>query len=159
MRISPVQLNLYLFTKVQVTPAEAPAFSSDISPRPINWDQVVFGAKIDFGWAEQDEKDRRAFAVRLFLTIDNEQGTPSPYLVELGVMGFFTLLGDIPNEDRENIAKVNGASLLYGVLREMLFGLTARFPAGPAILPSMNFLDLKTSSAAEMTDASSASSK
>jgi preprotein translocase subunit SecB len=150
---------LYSFTKILVSPAKELAFASDISSTPIDWNEIVFGSKIDFGWAEnQDEKDRRAFAVRLLVTINNKEGKPSPYLVDVGVMGFFTLLGEIPNDERESIAKVNGASLLYGVVRELLYSLTARFPAGPAILPSMNFFDLKTALPDEEHEVASSSS-
>ena len=83
--------------------------------------------------------------MKLRLQIANETGNKIPYGVDLQTIGYFDLTSDISAEEREDIAKVNGASLLYGVLREVLFSLTARFPRGPLVLPSVNFFDLKKS--------------
>lgn len=43
----------------------------------------------------------------------------------------------------EDLAAVNGTSLLWSAVREQVLSLTSRMPAGPVMLPTMNFYDLK----------------
>jgi preprotein translocase subunit SecB len=45
-------------------------------------------------------------------------------------------------EERRVRALVNGASLLYGAVREMVSTITSRSAHGPLLLPSLNFQDL-----------------
>jgi preprotein translocase subunit SecB len=45
-------------------------------------------------------------------------------------------------EERRVLALVNGASLLYGTVREMVSSITSRSAHGPLLLPSLNFQDL-----------------
>lgn len=145
MKVSPVQLGAYLISRVSVEPREPvsltpiPLTKDDI----VDWQGVNLQSNVEFGWGDGQGDNPRAFVVRLRLRIANESGKPAPYNVDLESVGYFELLGEIPLEDREGIAKVNGASLLFSALRELLFSLTTRFPKGPLVLPSVNFHDLK----------------
>ncbi len=40
---------------------------------------------------------------------------------------------------------VNGASMIYGSIREMISNVTSRSMAGPLLLPSLSFIDSKPS--------------
>lgn len=48
------------------------------------------------------------------------------------------VLGDV-----EDLAVVNGTSLLWSAIREQVSTLTARMPAGMVTLPTVNFQDLR----------------
>ena len=145
MNASPVQLQVYSLSKVLVVPIKPPELIPTTPPENFDWQGVNFKTEIEFGWVQDhtSQKEPCKFVVRLGVAIDNETGTSIPCNVDLEVIGYFELLGDIPVEDRMDIARVNGASLLFGVLREVLYSLTARFPTGQIILPCMNFLDLR----------------
>jgi hypothetical protein len=43
----------------------------------------------------------------------------------------------------EDLAIVNGTSLLWSAIREQVLSLTARMRAGPVMLPTVHFHDLK----------------
>ena len=45
--------------------------------------------------------------------------------------------------DPEDLAAVNGASMLWSAVREQVLTITSRMRAGPVVLPSVHFHDLK----------------
>jgi preprotein translocase subunit SecB len=146
MKISPVQLRLYLITRVSVEPFEKYNVGTPTPPIEdlFDWDGVTINSNIEFGWGEGQGEDPRAYAMRLTMNLSNDIGGKLPlYRTSVEIIGYFSLIGEIPLNDREDIARVNGASLLWGVVRELLFSLTTRFPKGALILPSVNFHDLR----------------
>jgi len=48
-----------------------------------------------------------------------------------------------PAEKRAQLVQVTGASLAYGMAREVIANLTARGPHGTFLLPSISFLETK----------------
>ena len=46
-----------------------------------------------------------------------------------------------------DLVTVNGAALLWSAIREQLLTLTSRMPAGPVMLPTVHFHDLKQDTA------------
>lgn len=146
MRVSPVQLKAYFLSRVSVLPREEISIKSQHEVQPFeDWNGVNLMSNVDFGWADGQGDDPRAYVLRLRVRITNESGNKAPYNVDLEATGYLELLGDIPLSDREDIAKVNGASLLFGALREVLLSLTVRSPLGPLVLPGVNFIDLRES--------------
>ena len=145
MKTSPLQLKHYVLTRLHIEPREEPSINptDPASLELPDWEGVNLRSKIDFAWAD-GEAEPRSFAMRLRLTVPNETGKPIPYSLDVETVGYFEISEAIEIKDRENIGKVNGASMLYGICREVFFSLTARFPQVPIILPSMNFFDLKT---------------
>jgi preprotein translocase subunit SecB len=99
--------------------------------------------KADLGTAIKSgqEDDPRDFLIDLAISIDNKEGKLAPYNVDVAVVGVFKVLPSLPAEQRRDLLTVNGASILYGVIREMVASLTSRFVAGPLTLPGMNFQD------------------
>lgn len=66
------------------------------------------------------------------------------FIVEL--VGLFELDEKMLKEDKkhaEELFRVNAPSLLFGSVRELLLHLTSRSVAGPYVLPTVAFLDLK----------------
>jgi len=64
---------------------------------------------------------------------------PFIYQIEVHAYGTVEISGDVPQDNREQIAIINGLSLLYGACREMIINVTARSIYGPISIPSLNF--------------------
>lgn len=89
-----------------------------------------------------DAPDRGEYAVTV--GVSNGEGAPGfPYRFAVRVEGFFELMSDEPNEERKRLTVINGASMLYGIIREQLLSLSTRHRNGPLLLPSLDFRGLK----------------
>ena len=140
MRPSPIQLKHVIYSKVFVEPLAIE--NQEPTPAPeFDFKGVNVRAKISFGQKAGEEADPREFFVSLEIEIDNKIGKQTPYSVSMSVLGLFNVLPGLAVEKREDLIVVNGASILYGVIREMTLSLTSRFAAGPLTLPGMNFED------------------
>lgn len=110
-----------------------------------------------------DQEDQRGTPhfVTLRVQIDNQlrDGEPdqrlSPYLLDVEAGAVIILArGAERLGNPEDLIAVNGPALIWGAIREQVATMTARMPAGTAMLPSVNFHDLKKSNrekAAELT--------
>lgn len=143
MRPSPLQLNQHHFSKVLVEiNKEYPKIEEvKLWEKSADFSGVSFSVHLEAGLAEGQENDPEDYVVKLNLLIENKVGKPLPYNLDVEVTGYFKLQKIYPPAEREDIAIVNGASLLYGTIREMVASLTARSAPGPLQLPSMNFRD------------------
>lgn len=145
MQLSPLQLLEYTFDGVSVMPVEGyvadPAFSPGL---------VFFPGKLamsaDTGLALlAEEASYSDFGVRLTLRVSPKEDAQAPYIIQVSVRGVVRMhltqaAGQA--EERRVRALVNGASLLYGAVREMVSTITSRSAHGPLLLPSLNFADL-----------------
>lgn len=145
MQLSPLQLLEYTFDGVSVIPVEGyeadPAFAPGL---------VFFPGKLamsaDTGLALLDEKEKYSdFGVKLTLRVGPKEDAQAPYNIQISVRGIVRMhltQADGQAEERRVRALVNGASLLYGAVREMVSTVTSRSAHGPLLLPSLNFQDL-----------------
>jgi len=145
VQLSPLQLLEYTFDGVSVIPVEGyeadPAFAPGL---------VFFPGKLamsaDTGLALLDEKEKYSdFGVKLTLRVGPKEDAQAPYNIQVSVRGIVRMhltQVDGQAEERRVRALVNGASLLYGAVREMVSTITSRSAHGPLLLPSLNFQDL-----------------
>ena len=145
MQLSPLQLLEYTFDGVSVIPVEGyeadPAFAPGL---------VFFPGKLamsaDTGLALLDEKEKYSdFGVKLTLRVGPKEDAQAPYNIQVSVRGIVRMhltQVDGQAEERRVRALVNGASLLYGAVRDMVSTITSRSAHGPLLLPSLNFQDL-----------------
>lgn len=145
MQLSPLQLLEYTFDGVSVIPVEGyeadPAFAPGL---------VFFPGKLamsaDTGLALLDEKEKYSdFGVKLTLRVGPKEDAQAPYNILISVRGVVRMhltQVDGQAEERRVRALVNGASLLYGAVREMVSTITNRSAHGPLLLPSLSFQDL-----------------
>lgn len=145
MQLSPLQLLEYTFDGVSVMPVEGyeadPAFAPGL---------VFFPGKLamsaDTGLALLDEKEKYSdFGVKLTLRVGPKEDAQAPYNIQISVRGVVRMhltQADGQAEERRVRALVNGASLLYGAVREMVSTITSRSAHGTLLLPSLNFQDL-----------------
>ena len=141
MRPSPLQLRHVLYKKVSVIPHSPIDSETPVRAVGFEFDGINIQAKIGIGQKVGQEDDPRDFIVNLEIKIDGKEGKPAPYLIDIGVVGVFNVLPSLQKEKRKDLVTVNGASILYGVIREIVLSLTSRFAIGPMTLPGMNFED------------------
>ena len=65
-----------------------------------------------------------------------------PYAVAIRGRAFFTFNNQCPREEAEKALRLNGASILYGLLRAQVAQITAQSVHGQFLLPAMNFMEL-----------------
>ena len=147
MQLSPLQLLEYTFDGVSVIPVDGyeadPAFAPGL---------VFFPGKLamsaDTGLALLDEKEKYSdFGVKLTLRVGPKDDAQAPYNIQISVRGVVRMhltQADGQAEERRVRALVNGASLLYGAVREMVSTITSRSAHGSFLLPSLSFQDLAT---------------
>nr|WP_250207817.1 protein-export chaperone SecB [Curvibacter sp. CHRR-16] len=140
-----MQLLEYTFDGVSVIPVDG--YQADPSFAP---GLVFFPGKLamsaDTGLALLDEKEKYSdFGVKLTLRVGPKEDAQAPYNIQISVRGIVRMhltQADRQTEERRVRALVNGASLLYGAVREMVSTVTSRSAHGPLLLPSLNFSDL-----------------
>lgn len=143
MTPSPLQLKSYFFTKVLVElakPFEDPE-STDVKATDFNFNGVNIGTEIGVAVAEHQTDSPTDFMVELKISILNKDGASCPYKIDVAIIGIFDISEKIDKEKRENIVTVNGVSILFGCVREMVASITSRSMHGMLILPTANFTD------------------
>lgn len=147
MNIAPLQPRSIVFQVVSIE--VAPDENNNVIPA----DQFDFGGvniRCDVGHAQaQSEAGEIAdnmFLVGVDVFITNEEGKKAPYVIHVGAKGYFEWVAQkVDPIEMKDLIVVNGASILYGVIREMVSNVTSRSMAGPLLLPSFNFVDQKPS--------------
>lgn len=145
MRLSPLQLLEYTFEGVSVMPVDGYKPEPEFSPN-----LVFFPGKLamsaDTGLVLLlEEKSYSDFGVKLTLRVGPKEDKQAPYQVQVSVRGVVRMhltQAEGQAEERRVRALVNGVSLLYGVVREMVSNITSRSAHGQLLLPSLNFADI-----------------
>jgi len=142
MKPSPLQLKHYHFTRLSVEArkgVDMDALAQGDSVYPEIDEKVDFRIEIELGERVGHDDD---FAVRLALSGEPQEDSNFPYRFSAEIEGMFTISGDDDNDTRKKIVVVNGASMLYGAIRDQLMSITARHMYGAMMLPSADFRGL-----------------
>ncbi len=83
------------------------------------------------------------FQVHLNVALTQDSEKPPGYHGEVEVIGVLRIADTVPEEKRESITAIHGATLLFGMAREMICTITARGPWGMFVLPIVSFAGLK----------------
>ena len=126
MKPSPLQLEAHHFTRI------------DISAREGEIDRNDLPMLCETGYAVDEENPRR-HRVSLKLMIEARPNTRPPYIGEVEVVGYFKVLDGWPEDKMMDLVSVNGPSVLYGAIREMIVNLTGRFSHGAVQIPTVRF--------------------
>ena len=139
MRPSKLKLEHYNLISLHVEPvldAPSPALGTyaDLS-------NIDFGSTVQLGTMDLPNGEARQ-TVELKLEAEPNADTPGfPYKLQITLVGVFDGR-QLPEEKRDALVAVNGASMLYGVAREILLGLTSRAVQGAVMLPTVEFSQL-----------------
>ncbi|WP_156901618.1 protein-export chaperone SecB [Azohydromonas australica] len=91
------------------------------------------------------------------LLLDAEDQQFSPYLIDVEISGVILIpKGAEQLAPPKDLATVNGAALLWSSVREQVLSVTARMPAGPVMLPTVHFQDLRQAPAENAASADAA---
>ena len=131
MSQTPLRLETYFFPKVQI---EA---NPEYSPKDAQEHGDV-QVKMNVGLLASDQDKTRFQLVLDIESIGTETGI-LPYRVSLGAVAFIAVDGDLKHPDIERLVQINGASMLYSAIREMVLMVTGRGPWGAFPLPTVNF--------------------
>ena len=145
MQLSPLQLLEYTFDGVSVMPVDGYVADPKFPPA-----LVFFPGKLamsaETGLQQlNEEKSYSDFKVLLKLRVAPKEGNQAPYQVQASINGVVRMhLPKVDGQDDERRVRalVNGVSLLYGVIREMVTNITSRSVHGQLLLPSLSFADL-----------------
>lgn len=128
MSQSALQLDRYFFSKVSIEASKhlkSPA-------------KMGAATRLE---AARNNKDKNRFLLSLTVTLTAPKDTSAPYCGEVQVIGFFHIHPDLPPDQQDKLISVTGASILYGVAREMIVNVTSRGPWPAVTLPCVNFND------------------
>ena len=97
------------------------------------------------------------FGLKLLLSVEPKEPNSAPYEANVGVRGTFRMhqMADMKDgDDRRKRALVNGVSILYGLVRDMVCTVTSRSSHGQMLLPTLNFASLVNQSPESLGPAS-----
>jgi hypothetical protein len=152
MKPSPIQLLQLTFKRVhvEIDPEHAPAEPPNPLTAVFVFDGVSLTTEVGLAEVDMDHERGPMYLVSLQLLIDNEAVTTdpdrkfSPYRIDIETAGIILLpRGAETLGPPHDLVLVNGAALLWSAIREQLLSLTSRMPAGPVMLPTVHFHDLK----------------
>lgn len=144
MNPSSLQLERAFFRKVLVE-----ALPRKPSTQPLTIESGVSAGRNDTNPAR--------YQVSLTVRLPETAAEGAGYSAHIEVVGLF-LADAIPPTDRERLVPAHAATLLFGMVREMLASLTARGPWPMVTLPTVSFagIQLHAVSAEASKDASTA---
>lgn len=152
MTPSPVQLLQLMFKQVRVEldPKHLPAEVKNPLTSAYTFDGVSIQSEVGIGQGGISDGRGIVFFVELRVAVDNEPNVDTadqkyaPYKIDIAVEGVILIpKGAEQLADPEDLAAVNGASLLWSAVREQVLTITSRMRAGPVVLPTVHFHDLK----------------
>lgn len=127
MNPSPLQLERYFFSKIQIDA------HLDGDPKVAN----IMDSEVETGQALENS---RRFQVVLRLKLRAPEKRQTTYTGEFHAVGFFHVVDDWPEKALSQLVETNGAALLYGAIRETLCNLTSRGPWPAITLKSVTFI-------------------
>ncbi len=142
MRASVIQLKQVFFQRIEVEAVDTAMWSSPSEAAGFDFDGIEFRVSLDVKEAPvEDDSEPLTFIVALGIAIDQAEDRPTPYTLDIAALGLVEVSEKVEKEKRRDLALVNGASLVYGAIRELVTTLTARCIAGPLVLPTADFRD------------------
>ena len=141
MKPAPISLLEYFATDLSFS--ANPNFAAD---RPTEIKEGEFDVDIRLQPAAKAPAEHRW---QLTLEIKHQAApeTNFPYAFRMVLVGFFTAAATVKPEDEERTVKIHGASVLYGMAREIVRSVTGRGPHRPVMLPTVSFYEKSTNSA------------
>jgi preprotein translocase subunit SecB len=89
-------------------------------------------------------ESRRDFLVPLSIDVNRRKADRDRlgYSVELRISGYFSVHGEERDDLVYGMVNLNAPAILYGIARGIVAQFTAFAPAGPVMLPSVNFAQI-----------------
>lgn len=139
MKFSPLQLVHSQFTAISIMSNDISQTETPSSETPypaVSEDNIE--TNITLGLPD-DNPDPHDFVVLLGVSSSDEAPTSMPYRFAVQIEGVFHIDHDGDAQERKRMVVINGASMLFGIIREQILTLTMRHKNGPLLLPSLDF--------------------
>ena len=150
MQASPLQLESYAFRRVEIEAGVEPVEQADLALQ-------VLQVSLECG---RHEKRNNHFKLGLTVKFTTEDSVKKlGYKGTVVIDGLFFVVPEYPEDRWVEVATVNGASLLFGAVREMVANITARGPWPAVQLSTVNFIDMVTRRPTESKDDQSQASQ
>ena len=91
--------------------------------------------------AAPDGQNPQKWCVQIIVELNNPEKSIAAYTGRIEFIGYFTVDDKFPKDKVEQLARVNGASILYAAAREMIANITGRGPWRAIQLPSVSFVE------------------
>ena len=140
MEPSRLRLETYHLTRISVIPR--PNIDATPLGQFADFNDVELGSNVSLHQLTEKDGPNVRQGLSLVLTAKPSEVCTFPYHIEMEMMGVFDT-NDLPEAKRDVLLLVNGASMLYSAMREMLLTITQRCMHGPVLLPSVNFIRLE----------------
>ena len=130
--MTPLQLEDSFFTALEVraNPAYQHSEEGVLVPQP------AIEPRLQVARVKGDQK---RYQLTLTVGSDPDCDEGEPYQIHCQVVGQFVVEEAFEREDLDRLVAVNGASILYSSLREMVLIVTGRSAWGAVQLPTVNF--------------------
>lgn len=131
MNSAPLQLTEYYLTELNFSA------NSQFDPQrvgPLNFNDFQVATE-----AQSERANIHNWKIVIKLQYQPPADANVPYRFTVEMLGFFLVLDGYPEDKLERLVKVNGPSMLFGALREIVKAVTLRGPYGAVILPSPSF--------------------
>src|SRR5690349_14978322 len=128
--LSPLQLRNQVFTDVRIT-------SQHLTETEM---QGGMETAVEFR-TQADPNNKRLWQIIVRVHMRGAGNIKAPCVGTVECVGAFEVLPDWPEEKIEQLVTVNGTSLLYSSIRDMVCSITARGPWGPIMLPTQTFIE------------------
>lgn len=139
MQPSQIQLLDMRYLGIKVWPRETEK-DDEQDAEQFDFNGVLIGEKINVYPFSKDDANS-VYVVMLNILIENKEGKTAPYDIDVCVAGHFSVHKNVTKERVVNLVTVNGCSILYSAIRELVMTLTIRSINGMLTLPTVNFLD------------------
>jgi preprotein translocase subunit SecB len=133
MKPSPIQLLDYFFTDLHVSANQTFDPKQEV---PLSFEDFEVALE-----ATKSPENKREWRVILNLKSQPAAEANVPYRFTVQIVGEFLVLDVYPEDHIERLVKTNGASMLFGILREVIRDTTTRGPYSGVILPSASFYE------------------
>jgi len=128
MKNSPLRLEQYFVTSLKLEAnSEAEKHAAP-----------VITARPD---VSQHPSDPLKWMVLLEVELKSGEKAPAAYTGQVHFAGFFAVDPKWPQDKIRKLVEVNGSTLLYSAVREMIANVTSRGPWPMVVLPSVSFVE------------------
>lgn len=142
VQLSPLQMKHLIFTKIVVELADSLEKTNELWAPSFDMSGVIVLTEISTAMPDDQVNDPVNFMVTMRLAILNEaEGSKkAPYKIDIAAQAWFDISTGIEVGKREDLVRINGASLMMGAIRELVIQLTSRSGFGALTLPTLRFM-------------------
>ena len=99
--------------------------------------QVTSGFSFTYDVARHKTEPKRFRLSFTLRTTPQDKTPPVGYEIDCQIVGLFSFVDGVPENEMQSIIRINGCTILYGILRGQIAGITGSFAGGKFNLPTV----------------------